>query len=71
MLVGSQVIGNRNSLVLVAAAAVLALVLGFSYGATFNGDASKSKMLRLGVLNGGFLDIRHSLQCLVQSLWHG
>jgi hypothetical protein len=43
MLVGSQVIGNRNSLVLVAAAAVLALVLGFPYGATFNGGCEQIK----------------------------
>ncbi|MGY4428962.1 hypothetical protein ACVWWO_001439 [Bradyrhizobium sp. F1.13.1] len=45
---------NRNTLTLVAAAAVLALVLGFSYGATFNGGCQQIKDAPFGCLEWWF-----------------
>jgi hypothetical protein len=41
---------NRNTLVPVAAAAVLALVLGFAYGASFNGGCAQIKDAPFGCL---------------------
>jgi hypothetical protein len=43
MLARSRMTDNRNTRALVAAAAVRALVLGFSYGATFNGGCEQIK----------------------------
>jgi hypothetical protein len=45
---------NRNTLFLVAAAAVLALVLGFAYGATFNGGCAQIKDAPFGCLEWWF-----------------
>ncbi|XUM19680.1 hypothetical protein ACRAVF_18565 [Bradyrhizobium oligotrophicum S58] len=49
-----QMIDNRNTLALVAAAATLALVLGFSYGATFNGGCEQIKDAPFGCLEWWF-----------------
>lgn len=45
---------NRNTLALVAAAAILALVLGFAYGATFNGGCEQLKDAQFGCLEWWF-----------------
>ena len=45
---------HRNTLALVAAAATLALVLGFAYGATFNGGCEQIKDAQCGCLEWWF-----------------
>ena len=48
MTMGSRMADNRNTLAVVAAAATLALVLGFAYGATFNGGCEQIKDAQFG-----------------------
>lgn len=45
---------HRNTVALVAAAATLALVLGFAYGATFNGGCEQIKDAQFGCLEWWF-----------------
>jgi len=51
-------IDSRSTVSLLAAAAILSAVLGFSYDATFNGACEAVKDAHSAASNGGCLDTR-------------